>query len=114
MSLGPPPEPQHRYGTGGAGRGETEAQSPIGMQRAAMCPGTGCCVPPVAVVWDTKGGPVPVLGWAGWTPPPFTHTHTHRDLGLGRKWSEGSYVTTVVPRSGDSCPGVPITPPRGP
>lgn len=76
MSLGPPPEPQHRYGTGGAGRGETEAQSPIGMQRAAMCPGTGCCVPPVAVVWDTKGGPVPALGWAGWTPPPFTHTHT--------------------------------------
>lgn len=77
---GTPPEPQHRYGTGGAGRGETEAQSPIGMQRAAMCPGTGCCVPPVAVVWDTKGGPVPALGWAGWTPPPFTHTHTHTGI----------------------------------
>lgn len=118
MSLGPPPEPQHRYGTGGAGRGETEAQSPIGMQRAAMCPGTGCCVPPVAVVWDTKGGPVPVLGWVGWTPPPFTHTHT-QGFRAGEKVVGGFLCHHScpqewgqLPRCANNPPGVPEPPTR--
>lgn len=78
-------------------------------------PGDGLLCAPRGGGVGHKGGPSPCVGVGGVDPSPLhTHTHTHRDLGLGRKWSEGSYVTTVVPRSGDSCPGVPITPPRGP
>lgn len=71
----------------------------MGMQRAAICLGMGCCVPYGGGVGH-KRGPSPCVGVG-------THTHTHtQGFGAGEKVDGG------FPMSLQLSPGyVPVTPP---